>query len=336
MKIRFFTVTFFLVMLCSITTFAHPGRTDSSGGHYDRSTGEYHYHHGEPAHQHDEYGRCPYDTTDDDIDDDDSDADSYLDADDDQAPKSSSNDNVSSSDKTENEHTSLPNIDFIISIVAFVIIIAFILLIFHICIKDKPKSNIESSNAIDINFSSMENMETETIAPKKSQEKKSHSTRMRIICGVVIVLLAAYSVYSTYQLKRYSDALDISQEQYTILEDEYYEFLFLVTNYLEYGNLSRTSNNTYVIQDVVSNYKDKKFAEEYARFIKKYAGNSYVLSTFYEGANVYILNTDSKKMHLPSCSSIDSISPSFFDTSVSSIQDLEEQGYSKCKECFQN
>ena len=39
---------------------AHPGRTDSSGGHYDRSTGEYHYHHGYPAHQHTN-GVCPYD-----------------------------------------------------------------------------------------------------------------------------------------------------------------------------------------------------------------------------------------------------------------------------------
>lgn len=28
---------------------AHPGRTDSNGGHYDRSTGEYHYHNGGSA-----------------------------------------------------------------------------------------------------------------------------------------------------------------------------------------------------------------------------------------------------------------------------------------------
>lgn len=31
---------------------AHPGRTDSKGGHTDRSTGEYHYHHGYSAHSH--------------------------------------------------------------------------------------------------------------------------------------------------------------------------------------------------------------------------------------------------------------------------------------------
>ena len=39
---------------------AHPGRTDSSGGHWNRSTGKYHYHHGYPAHQHPN-GVCPYD-----------------------------------------------------------------------------------------------------------------------------------------------------------------------------------------------------------------------------------------------------------------------------------
>ena len=43
-----------------VVTFAHPGSTDSNGGHYDRSTGEYHYHHGYPAHQH-TGGICPYD-----------------------------------------------------------------------------------------------------------------------------------------------------------------------------------------------------------------------------------------------------------------------------------
>lgn len=50
-----------LITVCAcISSYAHPGRTDSRGGHYDRSTGEYHYHHGYPAHQH-ENGVCPYD-----------------------------------------------------------------------------------------------------------------------------------------------------------------------------------------------------------------------------------------------------------------------------------
>ena len=50
----------------AITAFAHPGRTDSNGGHTNHSTGEYHYHHGQPEHQHydmngDGYADCPYD-----------------------------------------------------------------------------------------------------------------------------------------------------------------------------------------------------------------------------------------------------------------------------------
>lgn len=35
---------FIVFVICSSVSFAHPGRTDSNGGHYDRSTGEYHYH----------------------------------------------------------------------------------------------------------------------------------------------------------------------------------------------------------------------------------------------------------------------------------------------------
>ena len=52
----FIVIFIFLNPLCS---FAHSGRTDSNGGHYDRTTGEYHYHHGYPAHQHTN-GICPY------------------------------------------------------------------------------------------------------------------------------------------------------------------------------------------------------------------------------------------------------------------------------------
>ena len=48
-----------------VIAFAHPGKTDSSGGHTDHSTGDYHYHHGYPAHDHydmdgDGTVDCPY------------------------------------------------------------------------------------------------------------------------------------------------------------------------------------------------------------------------------------------------------------------------------------
>ena len=52
-------LSFFLVFVISAVVFAHPGRTDKNGGHYNRETGEYHYHHGYPAHQH-TGGVCPY------------------------------------------------------------------------------------------------------------------------------------------------------------------------------------------------------------------------------------------------------------------------------------
>jgi hypothetical protein len=56
------------IVLCSslsVVAFAHPGRTDSQGGHYNHSTGEYHYHHGYSEHQHSDRDGdgtldCPY------------------------------------------------------------------------------------------------------------------------------------------------------------------------------------------------------------------------------------------------------------------------------------
>ena len=49
----------------TIVAEAHPGRTDSSGGHHDYNNrsglGSYHYHHGMPAHLHPN-GVCPYDS----------------------------------------------------------------------------------------------------------------------------------------------------------------------------------------------------------------------------------------------------------------------------------
>lgn len=52
---------FFLIFLSFSFLYSHSGRTDSSGGHYNKSTGEYHYHHGYGSHQHTN-GICPYDS----------------------------------------------------------------------------------------------------------------------------------------------------------------------------------------------------------------------------------------------------------------------------------
>ena len=53
------TTAIVLFIFSVVSSFAHSGRTDSKGGHYDRSAGEYHYHHGMSAHQHPN-GVCPY------------------------------------------------------------------------------------------------------------------------------------------------------------------------------------------------------------------------------------------------------------------------------------
>lgn len=53
-------LVFMLTASLSAPAYAHSGKTDANGGHYDHSTGEYHYHHGYPAHQHTN-GICPYD-----------------------------------------------------------------------------------------------------------------------------------------------------------------------------------------------------------------------------------------------------------------------------------
>lgn len=64
---RMFSLVIALVICLQIpaVVFAHPGRTDTDGGHTDHETGEYHYHHGYPAHQHydmdgDGIVDCPY------------------------------------------------------------------------------------------------------------------------------------------------------------------------------------------------------------------------------------------------------------------------------------
>ena len=44
----------------SVYVYAHSGKTDSAGGHYNHQSGEYHYHHGYPAHSHID-DECPYD-----------------------------------------------------------------------------------------------------------------------------------------------------------------------------------------------------------------------------------------------------------------------------------
>jgi hypothetical protein len=59
---RVLLMVFLTISISESSVQAHPGRTDSNGGHHVTATGEYHYHHGYSAHQHPN-GICPYDTT---------------------------------------------------------------------------------------------------------------------------------------------------------------------------------------------------------------------------------------------------------------------------------
>lgn len=63
MKKTLSTLVIFLLIFPTFHVIAHPGNTDSKGGHYNRSTGDYHYHHGYPEHEHNN-GVCPYEIDD--------------------------------------------------------------------------------------------------------------------------------------------------------------------------------------------------------------------------------------------------------------------------------
>lgn len=59
MKKKILFIILIIILLIPTIVFAHSGRTDSSGGHYNSSTGDYHYHHGYSEHYHYK-GLCPY------------------------------------------------------------------------------------------------------------------------------------------------------------------------------------------------------------------------------------------------------------------------------------
>lgn len=48
-KLISISLVFILLFSFMLPAFAHPGRTDSEGGHWDRANSEYHYHNGEYA-----------------------------------------------------------------------------------------------------------------------------------------------------------------------------------------------------------------------------------------------------------------------------------------------
>lgn len=62
--------------------------------------------------------------------------------------------------------------------------------------------------------------------------------------------------------------------------------------------------------------------------------NTYNNESQQQTADSYILNTSTRKIHLPSCKSVAKIAPQNYSTSNLSIEELESQGYTKCGNCL--
>ena len=50
--------------------------------------------------------------------------------------------------------------------------------------------------------------------------------------------------------------------------------------------------------------------------------------------DLYVLNTSSMKIHYKTCDSVKKIAPQNYSTSNASVEELIEQGYSRCGICF--
>ena len=48
----------------------------------------------------------------------------------------------------------------------------------------------------------------------------------------------------------------------------------------------------------------------------------------------YVLNTNTKRIHKPTCSSVNEMNPNNRQPTNRSIEQLEAEGYVKCKRCF--
>lgn len=59
LKFNSLIISLLIIVCCIQAIYAHPGKTDGNGGHYNSNTGEYHYHHGHEAHFHID-GKCPF------------------------------------------------------------------------------------------------------------------------------------------------------------------------------------------------------------------------------------------------------------------------------------
>lgn len=62
--------------------------------------------------------------------------------------------------------------------------------------------------------------------------------------------------------------------------------------------------------------------------------NTYDNTEQQQTSDMFVLNTDSHKIHYPSCRDVPKIKPQNYSTSNQSVSELEAQGYTTCGHCF--
>lgn len=180
LKKAFVAVWAFVVVLAlAVSAAAHGGRTDSSGGHYNRSTGEYHYHHGYSAHQHTDLDGdgildCPYD---------------FDDKTDHSSGSSSSSSSSSSSHKTQS------------------------------VIEDEDEENDEDQEekAVAIQEKEVAEPKVEAVIEEPIEPEKTFLQKHPVLTGFVGIVVAIVIISKTYG--KVCDAVEKRREQVQKLND---------------------------------------------------------------------------------------------------------------------
>lgn len=128
----------------------------------------------------------------------------------------------------------------------------------------------------------------------------------------------------------------------------------VIVAYEENEHITDDANEYYDLDDYLETYYEDDFSEGYVKESEESYSSATVgsdntgstsgggTSNFntYDNAeqqnteDLWVLNTNRKKIHHPSCSSVKKISPDNYATSNESIESLESRGYTKCGNCF--
>lgn len=133
-----------------------------------------------------------------------------------------------------------------------------------------------------------------------------------------------YDLLGTYQRNDRISVYDNSSQWASI--DYNGTLAFVFSTYLSAAEIQETT--TEVQPDPVEAPEDDQRTGGSNHF------NTYDNQDQQNTEDTYVLNTSSKKIHYPGCSSVPKIAPHNYATSSDSLADLEAQGYEKCKRCF--